>query len=230
MPVLPPPPPPCPQHPAGRFARGLAARALQVKVFGGAGGASRRAGRRMAAVGTRRLGARHTAAAPQPLNRSCMRPPRDVPCTPPPPACPCQSALNSLEMARFTRRYPAVLDTLMRQMLALVHVGCARPAGGRSTPSAPHPAGHPLPTPPPNAPPSPPVHPHPIRCHRSLRRSWRKLRRSSSRSATSGASSRSRPSRRPTATPTRRSRWGGAKTLPSAHMRAPSRATSCSRS
>jgi hypothetical protein len=31
-------------------------------------------------------------------------------------------ALQQLEMARFTRRYPAVLDTLMRQMLALVFV------------------------------------------------------------------------------------------------------------
>jgi hypothetical protein len=33
-----------------------------------------------------------------------------------------QDALSSLEMARFTRRYPAVLETLMRQMLSLVKV------------------------------------------------------------------------------------------------------------
>jgi hypothetical protein len=32
-----------------------------------------------------------------------------------------QEALKELEMPRFTRRYPAVLDTLMRQMLQLVH-------------------------------------------------------------------------------------------------------------
>jgi uncharacterized protein with von Willebrand factor type A (vWA) domain len=31
------------------------------------------------------------------------------------------AALSSLEMARFTRRYPAVLDTLLKQMLSLVH-------------------------------------------------------------------------------------------------------------
>lgn len=33
-----------------------------------------------------------------------------------------QDALRSLEMARFTRRYPVVLETLMKQMLAMVHV------------------------------------------------------------------------------------------------------------
>lgn len=30
--------------------------------------------------------------------------------------------MRSLEMARFTRRYPVVLETLMKQMLAMVHV------------------------------------------------------------------------------------------------------------
>jgi hypothetical protein len=34
-----------------------------------------------------------------------------------------QDALSKLEMARFTRRYPAVLETLMKQMLMLVKVG-----------------------------------------------------------------------------------------------------------
>eukprot|EP00879_Flechtneria_rotunda_P026157 GHRR01027867.1.p1 GENE.GHRR01027867.1~~GHRR01027867.1.p1 ORF type:complete len:101 (+),score=24.62 GHRR01027867.1:586-888(+) len=33
-----------------------------------------------------------------------------------------QHALRNLEMARFTRRYPVVLETLMKQMLSLVHV------------------------------------------------------------------------------------------------------------
>jgi hypothetical protein len=33
-----------------------------------------------------------------------------------------QDALRNLEMPRFTRRYPAVLNTLMKQMLLLVHV------------------------------------------------------------------------------------------------------------
>ncbi len=33
-----------------------------------------------------------------------------------------QEALQNLEMPRFTRRYPAILDTLMKQMLGLVQV------------------------------------------------------------------------------------------------------------
>jgi hypothetical protein len=33
-----------------------------------------------------------------------------------------QDALRSLEMPRFTRRYPALLETLMKQMLELVKV------------------------------------------------------------------------------------------------------------
>jgi hypothetical protein len=36
-----------------------------------------------------------------------------------------QDALRNLEMPRFTRRYPAVLETLMKQMLAMVHVSAA---------------------------------------------------------------------------------------------------------
>ena len=45
--------------------------------------------------------------------------------TPPPlllPRCHAQDALRTLEMPRFTRRYPAVLETLMKQMLNMVHV------------------------------------------------------------------------------------------------------------
>lgn len=33
-----------------------------------------------------------------------------------------QDALRALEMPRFTRRYPAILETLMKQMLNMVHV------------------------------------------------------------------------------------------------------------
>jgi hypothetical protein len=33
-----------------------------------------------------------------------------------------QDALRSLEMPRFTRRYPVVLETLMKQMLNMVYV------------------------------------------------------------------------------------------------------------
>jgi hypothetical protein len=33
-----------------------------------------------------------------------------------------QDALRALEMPRFTRRYPVVLETLMKQMLSMVHV------------------------------------------------------------------------------------------------------------
>jgi hypothetical protein len=37
--------------------------------------------------------------------------------------CLClQDALRALEMPRFTRRYPVVLETLMKQMLSMVHV------------------------------------------------------------------------------------------------------------
>jgi hypothetical protein len=36
--------------------------------------------------------------------------------------CTVQDALRALEMPRFTRRYPVVLETLMKQMLAMVHV------------------------------------------------------------------------------------------------------------
>jgi hypothetical protein len=43
-----------------------------------------------------------------------------------PTSCVCvgvlQDALRNLEMPRFTRRYPAVLNTLIKQMLLLVHV------------------------------------------------------------------------------------------------------------
>ena len=35
---------------------------------------------------------------------------------------PSQEALQNLEMPRFARRYPAILNTLMRQMLGLVQV------------------------------------------------------------------------------------------------------------
>lgn len=34
------------------------------------------------------------------------------------------SALDKLNMPRFTRRYPKLLDTLLRQMMQLVHVSC----------------------------------------------------------------------------------------------------------
>ncbi len=33
-----------------------------------------------------------------------------------------QDALRNLEMPRFTRRYPAILNTLIKQMLLLVQV------------------------------------------------------------------------------------------------------------
>ena len=42
--------------------------------------------------------------------------------------CVSQEALQTLEMPRFTRRYPAILDTLIRQMLTLVEV--SRVQGG----------------------------------------------------------------------------------------------------
>lgn len=35
---------------------------------------------------------------------------------------PLQDALMNLEMPRFTRRYPVVLETLMKQMLQMVYV------------------------------------------------------------------------------------------------------------
>jgi hypothetical protein len=37
-------------------------------------------------------------------------------------SCTLQDALRALEMPRFTRRYPAILETLMKQMLNMVHV------------------------------------------------------------------------------------------------------------
>lgn len=40
-----------------------------------------------------------------------------------------QDALRALEMPRFTRRYPAILETLMKQMLNMVHVSAYRYAG-----------------------------------------------------------------------------------------------------
>jgi len=39
------------------------------------------------------------------------------------PPCTEQEALQNLEMPRFARRYPAILNTLMKQMLGLVQVG-----------------------------------------------------------------------------------------------------------
>jgi hypothetical protein len=45
---------------------------------------------------------------------------------------PHQDALRQLEMARFTRRYPAVLDTLLKQMLGMVAVSGGG-GGGRGT-------------------------------------------------------------------------------------------------
>ncbi len=49
-----------------------------------------------------------------------------MPPAPPPPWCVrVQDALKSLEMPRFTRRYPAILDTLMKQMLGLAFVSHA---------------------------------------------------------------------------------------------------------
>ena len=45
------------------------------------------------------------------------------------------AALNKMEMPRFTRRYPQLLDPLLRQMLSLVHV--------RGCPGRPH--VHPVP-------------------------------------------------------------------------------------
>lgn len=34
------------------------------------------------------------------------------------------NALNNLGMPRFTRRYPKLLDSLLREMMELVHVSC----------------------------------------------------------------------------------------------------------
>jgi hypothetical protein len=41
-----------------------------------------------------------------------------------------QDALRALEMPRFTRRYPAILETLMKQMLNMVHVSDTAGGGG----------------------------------------------------------------------------------------------------
>lgn len=37
------------------------------------------------------------------------------------------AALNKMEMPRFTRRYPQLLDPLLKQMLSLVHVRAPPP-------------------------------------------------------------------------------------------------------
>ena len=42
-----------------------------------------------------------------------------------------QDALRTLEMPRFTRRYPAILNTLIKQMLTLVEVIWGEAGGGR---------------------------------------------------------------------------------------------------
>jgi hypothetical protein len=44
-----------------------------------------------------------------------------------------QDALRALEMPRFTRRYPVVLETLMKQMLAMVHVSGTGVTAGNAT-------------------------------------------------------------------------------------------------
>lgn len=49
------------------------------------------------------------------------------------------TALNKMEMPRFTRRYPQLLDPLLRQMLSLVHVRLSWPPP--SPPLSVHAAG-----------------------------------------------------------------------------------------
>ena len=71
------------------------------------------------------------AHAPSPLSQlSTHGPPPPCSAHGPPLPPSLQDMLRSLEMPRFTRRYPVVLDTLMRQMLVLVKVRHRTPMSG----------------------------------------------------------------------------------------------------
>ena len=67
---------------------------------------------------------------PPSLSSQLMVPPPPCSAHGPPLPPSLQDMLRSLEMPRFTRRYPVVLDTLMRQMLVLVKVRHRTPMSG----------------------------------------------------------------------------------------------------